>query len=66
VDIRLSRHAKNKIRLYKINISEIENVIQNGERCVKENKFESSKDNIKVIWITVGSYRFVITVFRRG
>lgn len=62
MEIRFSRHAKNKVRLYKLTSEEVEDVIRSGERLNQEDKRESRLGNLRVIWLTVGSYALVVTV----
>ena len=62
MEIRFSRHAKNKIRLYKLTSGEIEDVIKSGERLNQGDKWESRLGNLRIIWLMVGSYALVVTV----
>ena len=64
MEIRLSRHAKNKIRLYKLEFREIEKTINQGEKTTQGNKWESKYGNLRIIWEIIGSYIFVITVIK--
>ena len=64
MELRFSRHAKNKVRLYKLTGEEIENVIDAGERLQEGDKWESRMGNLRVIWIMVGSYALVVTVIK--
>ena len=64
MEIRFSRHAKNKVRLYKLTSEEVEDVIRSGERLNQEDKRESRLGNLRVIWLTVGSYALVVTVIK--
>jgi len=64
VEIRLSRHAKNKIRLYKLGLQEIEKAINRGGKTSQGNKWESRYGNLRIIWETIGTYTFVITVIK--
>jgi hypothetical protein len=66
MEIRFSRHAKNKVRLYKLTDEEIEEVILSGERLIQRNKWESRLGNLRVIWLMVGSYSLVVTVIKTG
>jgi hypothetical protein len=66
MDIRLSRHTKNKLRLYKLSLLDIEEAINAGERLNQGNKMESRLRRLRIIWVTNGSYSFVITVIRTG
>ena len=62
VEIRFSRHAKNKARLYRLTQREVESVILLGDRLKKEDKWESRVGKLRVIWIVVGSYVLVVTI----
>jgi hypothetical protein len=64
MEIRFSRHAKNKVRLYKLTIAEAEEVILSGERLNQGHKWESWSGNLRVIWLMVGSYALVVTVIK--
>jgi len=64
VEIRFSRHAKNKVRLYKLTGEEVEGVIRSGERLNQGDKWESQLGNLRVIWMMVGSYALVVTVIK--
>jgi hypothetical protein len=64
MEIRFSRHAKNKVRLYKLTSEEVEDVIRSGERLDQGDKWESQMGNLKVIWLMVGSYALVVTVIK--
>lgn len=64
MEIHLSRHAKNKIRLYKLRLQEIEDAINQGEKTPQGNKWESKCGDLRIIWETIGSYMFVITVIK--
>ena len=64
MEIRFSRHAKNKVRLYKLTNSEVEDVIKSGERLNQGDKWESQSGNLRVVWLKVGSYALVVTVIR--
>lgn len=64
MEIRFSRHAKNKVRLYKLTSGEIEEVIKSGERLNQGDKWESQLANLRVIWLMVGSYALVVTVIK--
>jgi hypothetical protein len=64
MEIRFSRHAKNKVRHYKLTVEEVEKVIISGEKTSEGEKWESRKGNLKVIWITIGFYALVVTVIR--
>jgi hypothetical protein len=66
MEIRFSRHARNKLRLYKLTAGEIEEVINLGERLSQENKWESRYGKLRVIWVMTGSYALVVTVIRIG
>jgi hypothetical protein len=64
MEIRFSRHAKNKLRLYKLAPVEIETVINSGARLNRGEKTESREGNLRVIWVASGSYALVVTVIR--
>jgi hypothetical protein len=64
MEIRFSRHAKNKLRLYKLSSGEVEDVIRSGERLSQGNKWESQSGNLRVVWLMVGSYALVVTVIK--
>ncbi len=64
MEIRFSRHARNKLRLYKLAPVDVEEVINSGERLNQGNKWESRSGKLRVIWVMVGSYAFVITVIK--
>jgi hypothetical protein len=64
MEIRFSRHARNKLRLYKLDVSDVEEVIKSGEQFKQGNKWESRYDNLTAIWVMVGTYAFVITVIK--
>ena len=64
MEIRFSRHAKNKVRLYKLTSEEVEEVIQSGERLNQGDKWESRQGDLRVIWLMIGSYALVVTVIK--
>ena len=64
MEIRFSRHAKNKLRLYKLSSGEVEEVIKSGERLNQGDKWESQLGNLRVVWLMVGSYALVVTVIK--
>ena len=64
VEIRFSRHARNKLRLYKLTTEEIEEVINSGKKLNRGDKWESQYAGLKVIWLMVGSYALVVTVIK--
>jgi hypothetical protein len=64
MEIRFSRHARNKLRLYKLAAADVEEAINLGERLNKGDKWESRHGKLKVIWVMVGSYALVITLIR--
>jgi hypothetical protein len=64
MEIRFSRHAKNKLRLYKLTLKDVEDTINSGERLNQEDKWESQYRKLKVIWVMVGTYALVITIIR--
>ena len=64
MEIQFSRHARNKMRLYKLTPEEIEEVINSGEKLDRGDKWESKYGRLKVIWLMVGSYVLVVTVVK--
>ena len=64
MEIRFSRHARNKLRLYKLATTDVEEAFDSGERLNQGDKWESRYRNLRVVWTMVGSYAFVITVIR--
>ena len=64
MEIRFSRHARNKLRQYKLAIAEVEEAINSGERLKQGDKLESRHGKLRVIWVMVGSYALVITLIR--
>jgi len=64
MEIRFSRHAKNKVRLYKLTSEEVEEAIRSGERLNQGDKWESRLGDLRVIWLMVGSYALVVTVIK--
>ena len=64
MEIRFTRHARNKIRLYKLTLEEVEDVIHSGAKENQADRFESRLGVLKVIWLMVGSYALVVTVIR--
>ena len=64
MEMRFSRHAKNKVKLYKLTSEEVEEVIRSGERLNKVDKWESRLGDLRVIWLMVGSYALVVTVIK--
>jgi len=64
VEIRFSRHARNKMRLYKLTTEEIEEVISSGERLNRGDKWESQHGRLRIIWLMVGSYALVVTIIK--
>ena len=64
MEIRFSRHAKNKVRLYKLTGEEVEEVIKSGERLNQGDKLESRLGGLRVIWLMIGSYALVVTVIK--
>jgi len=64
VEIRFSRHARNKMRLYKLTTEEIEEVISSGERLNRGDKWESQHGGLRIIWLMVGSYALVVTIIK--
>jgi len=64
VEIRFSRHAKNKLRLFKLAPADVEDAINTGERLRKGDKWESRHEKLRVIWAMVGSYALVVTIIK--
>ena len=64
MEIRFSRHATNKLRLYKLATTDIEEAINLGERLNQGDKWESRHGKLRVIWVMVGSYALVITLIK--
>ncbi len=64
MEIRFSRHTRNKLRLYKITPEEVEEVITSGEKLHRGDKWESQHGRLKVIWLMVGSYALVVTIIK--
>jgi hypothetical protein len=64
MEVRFSRHARNKLRLYKLSSGEVEEVIRSGERLNQGDKRESQLGDLRVIWLMVGSYALVVTVIK--
>ena len=66
VEIRFSRHVRNKIRLHKLTPDEVEEAISLGEKLDRGGKCESRFRKLKAIWLMVGSYALVVTAVRTG
>ncbi|MEW6142835.1 MAG: DUF4258 domain-containing protein [Chloroflexota bacterium] len=64
MEIQFSRHAKNKLRLYKLVPADVEEAINSGERLDQGDRWESRRGRLRVIWVMVGSYALVITVIK--
>lgn len=64
MEIWFSRHAKNKLRLYKLAPADIEEAINTGERLTHGDKWESRYEKLRVVWVMVGSYALVVTVIK--
>ncbi|MBM3154706.1 MAG: DUF4258 domain-containing protein [Chloroflexi bacterium] len=64
MEIRFSRHARNKLRLYKLTPTDIEEAINSGKRLNRGDKLELRYGNLRVIWVMVGSYALVITLIK--
>ena len=64
VEVRFSRHAKNKLRLYRLAAVDIEQAIESGEKITMAEKFESQWGDLRVIWLMAGAYALVVTVVR--
>ena len=64
MEIRFSRHARNKLRQYKLATEDVEEAINSGERLKQGDKLESRHGKLRVICVMVGSYALVITLIR--
>jgi hypothetical protein len=64
MDIRFSRHAKNKLRQYNLTPADVEEAINSGERLNQGDKLESRYGKLRIIWVMIGSYNFIVTVIR--
>ena len=64
VEVRFSRHARNKLRLYKLASADIEQAIESGEKIIRGEKIESQQGELRVIWLMTGSYALVVTIIR--
>jgi hypothetical protein len=64
MEVRFSRHAKNKLRLYKLSVADIEKAIESGEKIIRGEKIESLKGELRVIWLMTGAYGLVVTIIR--
>ncbi|MBL7120188.1 MAG: DUF4258 domain-containing protein [Dehalococcoidia bacterium] len=64
MQIQFSRHARNKLRLYKLTLEEVEEVITSGEKLNRGDKWESQYGGLRVIWLMVGSYALVVTIIK--
>lgn len=64
MEIRFSRHAKNKLRQYKLALADVEEAINSGERLSQGDKWESRYGKLRVIWVMVGYYLLVVTVIK--
>lgn len=64
MEIRFSRHARNKLRLYKLALADAEEAINSGERMNQGDKWESRYGKLRVIWVMAGSYALVVTVIK--
>jgi hypothetical protein len=64
MEIRFSRHAKNKLRLYKLTPADVEEAINAGERLSQGDMRESRYGKLRVIWVVVGSKALVVTVMK--
>jgi len=64
MEIRFSRHAKNKLRLYKLSPVDVEEAINTGERLNQGDKWESRYGKLRIIWVVVGSYALVVTIIK--
>ena len=64
VEIRFSRHARNKMRLYNLTPEEVEEVITSRQRLGRRDKQESQHGRLRVVWLMVGSYVLVVTIIK--
>jgi len=64
MEIRFSRHAKNKLRLYKLTVKDVEETLEFGERLDQGDKWESRREKLRIIWTMVGSYTMVVTIIK--
>jgi hypothetical protein len=64
VEIRFSRHAKNKMRLYNLTPDDVREAINRGKKLNRGDKWESQRGKLRVIWLVVGSYTLVLTVIK--
>jgi len=68
VEIRFSRHARNKLRLYKLSPEQVEEVISIGKKLSQGDRWgdrwEARHGKVRVIWVMIGSYALVVTVIK--
>jgi hypothetical protein len=64
MEVRFSRHAKNKLRLYKLSAADIEQAIESGEKIIRGEKIESWQGGLRVMWLMTGAYALVVTIIR--
>jgi hypothetical protein len=64
MEVRFSRHARNKMRLYKLTEGDVAAVLSEGERLPRGDRWESRLGKLRVIWANIGTYAFVVTVIR--
>ena len=64
MEIRVSRNAKNKLRLYKLAAVDVEQAINVGDRQNQGDRRESRYGNLRVTRVKVGPYALVVTVIR--
>ena len=64
MEVRFSRHARNKMRLYELTQGDVETATSDGERLPRGDRWESRLGKLRVIWMTIGPYAFVVTVIR--
>ena len=62
MNIRISRHARNKLRLYGLSTADVKAAMEAGERLSRGDNWESRYGKLGVIWVIVGSYTLVITL----
>ena len=64
MEIRFSRHAKNKLRLYKLSSVDVIEAINIGEKLNQGDKWESRYGKLRIIWVVIGSYALVVTIIK--
>ncbi|MCD5401557.1 DUF4258 domain-containing protein [candidate division NPL-UPA2 bacterium] len=64
MELRFSRHARNKMRWYGVTPEEVEEVIASGKRPNRKGRWKSESKGLRVVWLMVGEYILVVTVIR--